>query len=133
MTTAAKAIGKTARSPSPEFEGDDDDGDDGARDRRLLRQRQASDVVSRLVRGARRQRDSRMTEPALPKFQIVRNGDTASVDVDWSKASRAVQKGIAEALNARNVAFLLGAGCSSLRSATSDWSSRRCSRSPRIL
>jgi hypothetical protein len=31
------------------FEGGDDDGDDGARDRRLLRQRQASDVVSRLV------------------------------------------------------------------------------------
>ncbi len=33
------------------FEGGDDGGDDGARDRRLLRQRQASDVVSRLIAG----------------------------------------------------------------------------------
>jgi hypothetical protein len=33
------------------FEGGDDEGDDGARDRRLLRQRQASDVVSRLIAG----------------------------------------------------------------------------------
>jgi len=56
-----------------------------------------------------------MTEPAVPQFQIVRNGDTASVDVDWSKGLEHVQNGIADALNARNVAFLLGAGCSSLR------------------
>lgn len=54
-------------------------------------------------------------EPAAPQFQIVRNGATAPADVDWSKGVEAVQKGIAEALNARNVAFLLGAGCSSLR------------------
>jgi len=33
------------------FEGGDDEDDDGARDRRLLRQRQASDVVSRLIAG----------------------------------------------------------------------------------
>jgi hypothetical protein len=26
-----------------------------------------------------------MTEPTVPQFQIVRNGDTASVNVDWSK------------------------------------------------
>jgi hypothetical protein len=56
-----------------------------------------------------------MTEPAAPQFKIVRNGDTAPTDVDWSKGVENVQKGIADALNARNVAFLLGAGCSSLR------------------
>ncbi len=56
-----------------------------------------------------------MTEPAAPQFQIVRNGDTAPADVDWSKGVENVQKGIADALNARNVAFLLGAGCPSLR------------------
>ena len=56
-----------------------------------------------------------MTEPAAPHFQIVRNGDTAPADVDWTKGVETVQKGIAESLNARNVAFLLGAGCSSLR------------------
>lgn len=56
-----------------------------------------------------------MTELAAPHFQIVRNGDAAPADVDWSKGVENVQKGIAESLNARNVAFLLGAGCSSLR------------------
>ena len=56
-----------------------------------------------------------MTESSTPQFQIVRNGDTAPADVDWSKGVETVQKGIAESLNARNVAFLLGAGCSSLR------------------
>jgi hypothetical protein len=56
-----------------------------------------------------------MNERAAPHFQIVRNGDTAPADVDWSKGLEHVQKGIADALNARNVAFLLGAGCSSLR------------------
>ena len=56
-----------------------------------------------------------MTEPAAPQFQIVRNAATTPADVDWSKGVENVQKGIADALSARNVAFLLGAGCSSLR------------------
>ena len=48
-------------------------------------------------------------------FQIVRNGDPTIVDVDWSAGLANVQKGIADALNAKNIGFLLGAGCSSLR------------------
>ncbi|MER8387082.1 SIR2 family protein [Mesorhizobium sp. M1380] len=49
------------------------------------------------------------------QFQIVRNGDPTPANIDWSQGVETVQKGIADALNARNVAFLLGAGCSSLR------------------
>ncbi|RUW97273.1 SIR2 family protein, partial [Mesorhizobium sp. M2A.F.Ca.ET.037.01.1.1] len=49
------------------------------------------------------------------QFQIVRNGDSTPAIIDWTQGVETVQKGIADALNARNVAFLLGAGCSSLR------------------
>ena len=56
-----------------------------------------------------------MSEAISRQFQIVRNGDPLPANVDWSKGVETVQKNIAEALNARNVAFLLGAGCSSLR------------------
>ncbi|WP_287282016.1 hypothetical protein [Mesorhizobium sp.] len=49
------------------------------------------------------------------QFQIVRNGEPTPANIDWSQGVETVQKGIADALNARNVAFLLGAGCSSLR------------------
>jgi hypothetical protein len=59
-----------------------------------------------------------MNDAAAPPpqmFQIVRNGDSAAVDIGWSTGLATVQKGIADALNARNLAFLLGAGCSSLR------------------
>jgi hypothetical protein len=48
-------------------------------------------------------------------FRIVRNGDSVPTEINWSKGIENIQKGISEALNARNVAFLLGAGCSSLR------------------
>jgi hypothetical protein len=51
-----------------------------------------------------------MTEPAAPQFQSVRNAAKTPADADWSKGVENVQKGIADALNARNVAFLLGAG-----------------------
>ncbi len=57
-----------------------------------------------------------MTDPAPPSFQIVRNGVSAPADVDWSGGLEGVQKGISDALSARNIAFLLGAGCSSHRS-----------------
>ncbi|MGH7022034.1 MAG: SIR2 family protein [Caulobacteraceae bacterium] len=56
-----------------------------------------------------------MSDAPAPEFQIVRNGDPSPVNIDWSKGLENIQKGIADALNARNVAFLLGAGCSSLR------------------
>lgn len=39
-----------------------------------------------------------------------RNGE----DLDWGRAAEAIRDGVGSALNARNVAFLLGSGCSSL-------------------
>ena len=60
-----------------------------------------------------------MTDGAAAErsFKIVRNGDPEPAVASWSTDLAGVQKHIADALNARNVAFLLGAGCSSLRSA----------------
>lgn len=48
------------------------------------------------------------------KFHFVRHADQASTELDWETGPGVVRKAIGEALNARNVAFLLGAGCSSL-------------------
>lgn len=48
------------------------------------------------------------------QFQFVRHGDQASTTLDWENGPATVRKYLGEALNARNVAFLLGAGCSSL-------------------
>jgi len=46
-------------------------------------------------------------------FKFLRNGAAAPEAMDWSKAETARQA-ISEAMNAKNIAFLLGAGCSSL-------------------
>lgn len=48
------------------------------------------------------------------QFQFIRNGDQGNSAFDWERGPEHVRKAIGEALNARNVAFLLGAGCSSL-------------------
>ncbi|MGL4528797.1 MAG: SIR2 family protein [Aestuariivirga sp.] len=48
-----------------------------------------------------------------PKFQFLRNGDAEPTELDWTKGIESVRQAISEALNAKNVAFLLGAGCSS--------------------
>lgn len=48
-----------------------------------------------------------------PRFEFVRDG--AGVKHDWETGPDKVRKAVGEALNARHVAFLLGAGCSSLR------------------
>ena len=60
-----------------------------------------------------------MTDGAAAErsFKIVRNGDPEPALASWGADLAGVQKHIADALNARNVAFLLGAGCSSHRSA----------------
>lgn len=47
------------------------------------------------------------------QFEFVRHGDSATSSVSWERGPEQVRKAIGEALNARNVAFLLGAGCSS--------------------
>lgn len=50
----------------------------------------------------------------LRQFQFIRHGDQSSTTLDWESGPSIVQKALGQALNARNVAFLLGAGCSSL-------------------
>jgi hypothetical protein len=52
---------------------------------------------------------------ADPHFQFLRNGEAAPAALDWREGPIAVRKAIGDALNARNIAFLLGAGCSSLK------------------
>jgi hypothetical protein len=61
-----------------------------------------------------------MTETPLeaapaPHFEFIRNGDPTPSLLDWVDGPAIVRKAIGEALNARNIAFLLGAGCSSLQ------------------
>lgn len=47
-------------------------------------------------------------------FSFIRNGEQASEKLDWDKGPDLVRKALSEALGARHVAFLLGAGCSSM-------------------
>ncbi|MFN6933913.1 MAG: SIR2 family protein [Tsuneonella sp.] len=47
-------------------------------------------------------------------FTFVRPGDQGTQELDWDKGPEQVRKALGEALGARNVAFLLGAGCSSM-------------------
>ncbi len=48
------------------------------------------------------------------QFQFIRAADTPAPPLEWGRDEQQVRTTIGEALNARNVAFLLGAGCSSL-------------------
>ncbi len=48
------------------------------------------------------------------QFKFVRAGDVPVAPLEWGRDEGQVRKVVGEALNARNVAFLLGAGCSSL-------------------
>lgn len=48
------------------------------------------------------------------KFQFLRNGDAEPLELDWTKGIESARQAISEAMNAKNIAFLLGAGCSSL-------------------
>jgi len=53
--------------------------------------------------------------PPPPRtFRFLRASDVPTAPLEWGKAEEQVRKAVGEALNARNVAFLLGAGCSSL-------------------
>ena len=47
-------------------------------------------------------------------FHFIRSADSSAQPLEWGKGEELVRKSLGEALNARNVAFLLGAGCSSL-------------------
>ncbi|MDQ0470133.1 SIR2 family protein [Labrys wisconsinensis] len=48
------------------------------------------------------------------KFQFLRNGDAEPSDLDWNKGVESARQAISEAMSAKNIAFLLGAGCSSM-------------------
>ncbi|MFC3444215.1 hypothetical protein ACFOKF_24010 [Sphingobium rhizovicinum] len=53
--------------------------------------------------------------PPPPRtFRFLRASETPTAPLIWGQDEEQVRKAIGEALNARNVAFLLGAGCSSL-------------------
>lgn len=52
-----------------------------------------------------------------PTFEFLRDGSPEPQQLDWTSGPGLVRKAVGEALNARNVAFLLGAGCSSMRNA----------------
>lgn len=47
-------------------------------------------------------------------FKFLRNGNADPEALDWSKGADTARQAISEAMNAKNIAFLLGAGCSSL-------------------
>ena len=54
------------------------------------------------------------------KFQFLRDGDAEPSELDWNKGIESARKAISEAMNAKNIAFLLGAGCSSLMKDTKE-------------
>ena len=58
--------------------------------------------------------DSAATASVPRSFQFIRAGTGTTSLLDWGKGEEQVRKAVGEALNARHVAFLLGAGCSSL-------------------
>lgn len=46
-------------------------------------------------------------------FTFIRHGDPATQQLNWDRGPDQVRKSLSEAFGARNIAFLLGAGCSS--------------------
>jgi hypothetical protein len=48
------------------------------------------------------------------KFHFLRNGDPDPSELDWNKGIESARQAISEAMGAKNIAFLLGAGCSSM-------------------
>src|SRR5712691_8097771 len=48
-------------------------------------------------------------------FKFLRDGDEQPTDLDWPKGAEKVRQAVSEAMSARNIAVLLGAGCSSFR------------------
>ena len=48
-------------------------------------------------------------------FKFLRDGAEQPLDLEWPTGAEKVRQAISEAMSARNIAFLLGAGCSSLK------------------
>ncbi|MFF2323347.1 SIR2 family protein [Agrobacterium sp. NPDC058088] len=55
----------------------------------------------------------RADQEAERKFSFLKGGDAGPGEVAWLDGIDSVRKALADAMNAKNVAFLLGAGCSS--------------------
>lgn len=57
--------------------------------------------------------DTERVDAPKPAFKFIRGTEGDAGDCEWPDGAETVRKAIAESLNAKNVAFLLGAGCSS--------------------
>lgn len=57
--------------------------------------------------------DSDEEEPKKLTFAFIRGAEAGGIDLEWPAGADVVRKALSESLNAKNVAFLLGAGCSS--------------------
>jgi hypothetical protein len=57
--------------------------------------------------------DTEGADAPKPAFKFIRGIEGDAGDCEWPDGAETVRKAIAESLNAKNVAFLLGAGCSS--------------------
>jgi hypothetical protein len=57
--------------------------------------------------------DSNGEEPKKLTFQFLRGSDADAGELEWPAGADIVRKALSESLHAKNVAFLLGAGCSS--------------------
>lgn len=64
--------------------------------------------------------DNEEPKPDARKFGFLRDGKEEPMEYEWPKGAEKVQQHISEALSAKNVAFLLGAGCSSFRNAAKE-------------
>lgn len=51
---------------------------------------------------------------SAPEFSFIRNVEEASHTLDWETGPELVRRALSEAFGAKNISFLLGAGCSSL-------------------
>ncbi len=57
---------------------------------------------------------ARMSETeAEYKFKFLRSGGAEPAELDWGRGIETVRQAMSEAMSAKNIAFLLGAGCSS--------------------
>ena len=61
------------------------------------------------------------SSPKSRSFSFIRGSDPLNILQDWSGDLSKTKAALAESLNAKNVAFLLGAGCSSYRSENKEW------------
>jgi hypothetical protein len=57
--------------------------------------------------------DAATPTPSKPTFDFIRGLEPSKELLEWPDGADVVRKALAESLNAKNVAFLLGAGCSS--------------------